>query len=534
MKVAYGSYANMKRNEGEAFDFNEQNTFPLINLHVSANNLKDLDIITVSDPICVMYIWDGKIWSEFARTEVVWNNLNPEWVQFFTVMYVFEMRQPLKFRVYDVDSPSADLSRHDFIGEAEIELSQIITGDGTTKLELHVPKKDEVRGILNITQEQVENSATVVKGVIECSELRKVHFTGNKPFFVISKSSESGKWLPIYKSEVNKKMKFKRFSISYQVLCNLDQDRPIKITFFHNRSFKSDKEIGFHETTFSRISEQQGQILTLVDNDNKCVGKFKAIDISLQQGFTFYDYLRGGIQLNLITAIDFTGSNGDPRKRSSRHYIDTTGDYINEYERCIKAIGEVLCPYDSDQMFPVYGFGAEVNNRTSHCFPLTFNENNDCVKGLDGILKSYHDALRKISLSGPTYFSEVIRNATQTAVESFASDKTYTILLIITDGMINDMNQTIDAIVDAGKKPISIIIVGVGDSDFDAMNVLDADDVPLVSSKRVKMCRDLVQFVPFTQFADKHYSILASEVLEEIPRQLIEWAELNGVRPNNQ
>jgi hypothetical protein len=63
------------------------------------------------------------------------------------------------------------------------------------------------------------------------------------------------------------------------------------------------------------------------------------------------------------------------------------------------------------------------------------------------------------------------------------------------------------------------------------MDVLDADDVPLVSGGGYRMCRDLVQFVPFNQYAQKHYSVLAQEVLDEIPRQLCEWAEMNGVYP---
>jgi hypothetical protein len=103
--------------------------------------------------------------------------------------------------------------------------------------------------------------------------------------------------------------------------------------------------------------------------------------------------------------------------------------------------------------------------------------------------------------------------------------------LIITDGVINDMQDTKDAIVDAGRIPLSIIIVGVGGADFTAMDELDADEVPLVSRAGVRMVRDLVQFVPFTKFARVHYSLLAAEVLEEVPRQLVEWAQLAGVRP---
>jgi hypothetical protein len=32
------------------------------------------------------------------------------------------------------------------------------------------------------------------------------------------------------------------------------------------------------------------------------------------------DYLKGGEQINLSIAIDFTGSNGDPQSSTSLHY----------------------------------------------------------------------------------------------------------------------------------------------------------------------------------------------------------------------
>ena len=44
-----------------------------------------------------------------------------------------------------------------------------------------------------------------------------------------------------------------------------------------------------------------------------------------------------------------------------------------------------------------------------------------------------------------------------------------------------DMQKTIDEIVAASKLPLSIVIVGVGKADFDAMETLDADEEPLFS-----------------------------------------------------
>jgi len=59
----------------------------------------------------------------------------------------------------------------------------------------------------------------------------------------------------------------------------------------------------------------------------------------------------------------------------------------------------------------------------------------------------------------------------------------YNILLIITDGVINDMQAAIDQIVRGSRNPLSIIIVGVGNADFSAMDQLDADETPLFSNK---------------------------------------------------
>ena len=42
----------------------------------------------------------------------------------------------------------------------------------------------------------------------------------------------------------------------------------------------------------------------------------------------------------------------------------------------------------------------------------------------------------------------------------------YSVLLIITDGVVNDIDATIAAIVGASVLPLSIIIVGVGNENF--------------------------------------------------------------------
>ena len=55
--------------------------------------------------------------------------------------------------------------------------------------------------------------------------------------------------------------------------------------------------------------------------------------------------------------------------------------------------------------------------------------------------------------------------------------------MILTDGIINDLQQTIDEVVRGTENPLSIIIVGVGEADFEQMEQLDADVNPLYSRK---------------------------------------------------
>ena len=65
-------------------------------------------------------------------------------------------------------------------------------------------------------------------------------------------------------------------------------------------------------------------------------------------------------------------------------------------------------------------------------------------------------------------------------------------VLILTDGCIHDMRETIDLVVRASDLPISFIIVGIGDEDFTKMEVLDADEFELVDSNKLAARRDIV------------------------------------------
>lgn len=83
-------------------------------------------------------------------------------------------------------------------------------------------------------------------------------------------------------------------------------------------------------------------------------------------------------------------------------------------------------------------------------------------------------------MSGPTRFATVLKECRKQVLES-TNPKIYHIILIITDGEIHDLKETIEVIADMAHSnlPVSIIIVGVGNEDFSNMARLDGDELAI-------------------------------------------------------
>jgi len=60
---------------------------------------------------------------------------------------------------------------------------------------------------------------------------------------------------------------------------------------------------------------------------------------------------------------------------------------------------------------------------------------------------------------------------------------------------------------------------------------LDSDFEVLLGGGKLAV-RDILQFVQFSKYRDRHYSILAKETLAEIPEQLLSFMKLKEFIPN--
>lgn len=239
-----------------------------VEITVSCRNLLDKDTFSKSDPLCVLYVQGIETiqWREFGRTEVIDNTLHPDFVRKFILDYFFEERQNLRFDLYDVDSKSLDLSKHDFLGQIFCTLGEIVGSPGSRleKSLTGIPGKK--CGIIVLSAEELGNCRDVTTMQFCANKLDKKDFFGKSdPFMVFYRSNEDGTFTICHKTEVVKNTLnpvWQQFCIPVRALCNGDYDRTIKVEVYDWDRDGSHDFIGEFTTSYRELA--RGQSLSLI------------------------------------------------------------------------------------------------------------------------------------------------------------------------------------------------------------------------------------------------------------------------------
>ncbi|XP_072980133.1 E3 ubiquitin-protein ligase RGLG3-like [Typha angustifolia] len=238
---------------------------------------------------------------------------------------------------------------------------------------------------------------------------------------------------------------------------------------------------------------------------------------------------------NLILGIDFTKSNEWTGRHSfNRRSLHAIGDTPNPYEQAISIIGRTLSPFDEDNLIPCFGFGdASTHDHSVFSF---YSDHRPC-RGFEEALARYRQIVPHLNLSGPTSFAPLI-HASIDVVER--SNWQYHVLVIVADGQVTrnadvpngalspQERATIEAIAYASHFPLSIVMVGVGDGPWDAMQQFD-DRIP-------QRAFDNFQFVNFTKIMSSNIAMSKKEAafslaaLMEIPFQYIATQSLGHLK----
>lgn len=99
------------------------------------------------------------------------------------------------------------------------------------------------------------------------------------------------------------------------------------------------------------------------------------------------------------------------------------------------------------------------------------------------------------------------------------------LMLPSTQGIINDMDETVLKLEEASELPLSIIIVGVGEADFTNMDLLceqykHIKVAALPTLPYLYHCSLSLQFIPMAEYVDQALPELSSILLNEVPSQV--------------
>ncbi|XP_012994669.3 copine-4 [Esox lucius] len=517
-----------------------------VELRVTCKGISDRDALSKPDPCVLIKMQSHGQWLEVDRTEVIRSSISPTFSKVFTLDFYFEEVQRLRYELYDISSSHNGIKEADFLGAMECTLGQIVS---QRKLSRPLLKQGNTVGksFIMVTAEELTGNDDYVELSFSARKLDdKDFFSKSDPFLEIFRINDDSSLQLVHRTETvmnNLNPVWKTFKTSLNSLCSGDHDRPLKCTVWDWDSNGKHDFIGEFQATFKEMRgamdgrQVQWECINPKYKIKKKNYKNSGIVILNQckiiKMHSFLDYIMGGCQIQFTVAIDFTASNGDPHNSCSLHYIHPYQP--NEYLKALVAVGEICQDYDSDKMFPAFGFGARIppDFKVSHDFAVNFNEENPECAGIQGVVEAYQNCLPKLQLYGPTNIAPIIQKVARSASQEMHTKEAmqYFILLILTDGVITDMADTREAIVQASHLPMSIIIVGVGSADFSDMQMLDGDDGILRSPKGEPCLRDIVQFVPFRNFKHGSPAELAKTVLAEVPNQVVDYYNNKGIKP---
>ncbi len=440
-----------------------------------------------------------------GQTEPITNTTHPQWTKYFILDFDFGLEMFLDVNIYDdrdkKQMASSRIEVGSILGKRRNRAAHRLLPSGTLYSQIVPFETPDTHGTLQFTL------GAVLKERSGC--YYEVH---RRDYF------ESGAiWTPVYRSKsvsckessVGTMRTWEKCSIPlYDIATkNMDiLDCPFRVMFWNYRKVKRHEILGSIQTTISGLkavlekqnpmklvkSEVVGDDEVLVMSveisgleDDNSVG-YDASQLSLpiaaplplplpapstrsvpmpsKRMPTFVHYISGGCELDLGVAIDFTSSNGNPLTPGTPHYIDENS--LNEYEKAIIACGRIVSKYDSDQLSQVWGFGAKYDGVTRHIFQVGDKSH---VHGVQGILEAYRTVFQRgLRMSSPVVYTEVIKTAAKMSKikhekATKEGGQSYSILLILTHGFVNDINATKAALKAAADAPLSIVLVGIGE-----------------------------------------------------------------------
>lgn len=513
---------------------------------------------------------ESRQWRDIAKTETLYTNENPRWTKNIMVEYHSQMTTVLRFRIFHRVKKGLMESRapnFDLLGEAQCTVAHIFLDEHfrwecNIRSELQPQVEREGSRLVNQSTPQ-----TVPKLIIrweehkgDLQETLKLLFSVNnvskcrRPFYVLSRLGYcEHDYAPVIYSEVLEKyhrdkgkyFDFKVIERTVSKVVNHDLRRQLKVEIFDFDPNGYHSYCGFVKFSLAsvqkRLEDTGVAAIYEIVKENKegqktSVGNLWVRRCEIHRPYSFPDYIGAGVRIQTVVSIDLSNSNGNPSDPNSLHYNNSHAP--NEYVTAMRQVGDTLQAYSTRTFIPTYGFGAVLQRskiETCHCFPLSLDSNRPLCRDAEHVVQTYYHALRSIGPFQPCLYVpmlEHILGQVQARGAAATTGLTYTVLFLYTDGEFEDLDKVSDLVCAAADLPLSIVIIGIGNSHFVKLDKLNGSERRLCSSDGTPCSRDIITFF---RMHDYRFNVAAlqKQILDVIPDQLFSYMRRRNLNPND-
>jgi len=354
------------------------------------------------------------------------------------------------------------------------------------------------------------------------------------PFLVFLRKVNDETYVPIHCTEAimdNLNPRWEKVILSLDELCNHELTQTIKIECWDWQEDLCYQFIGDTETTMNELYTKP--FLTLHSrNPRGKTGELrvKACKKLIKPSPT--DYLTTEDKFAFVLGIDFSVYNDYPHNIKNLHTIDKKGR--SPYLQALQEISKVIWGQDTDGKIPCFGFGGRPSfpeystEQVNHLIPISGNKHKMSILSPDHLIESYKNARKYIDPMEKASVLEIMKLVKDWATRDLKAN-IYYVMVVLTAGHIDELQPTIDLLVDLAQLPVSIVLVGIGDYNFSTLEKLDGDKKWLRSSKKKLIKRDIINFVDFETCANDPEKLL-KKVLEEFPGQFMSFKTRSGYK----
>lgn len=286
--------------------------------------------------------------------------MNPVWSKHFNVVYQFNKDRELLFQVWNYN----DKTSRDLIGEIECRLTDIMMAPNQRiERKLTIKTKPGVtRGILVIFADNVKITSDVIKFQIQGSLSSKkfLCFGSDNPYLMIERARQNNQkdFVRVlqtqYKFEDTKPW-WDAHQMTMADFCNNNKYLPLRFSVYSYTNSGDHPKYGSVECTLKQI-EMLGESSLPIKKNGKNKGWIKFNTLQMDMRPSLVEYLKQGWKIDVSIAVDFSLSNLEINDYRSLHRVNSNGD-MNQYEKALFEVCNVMMPYARDGLFKVYGFG---------------------------------------------------------------------------------------------------------------------------------------------------------------------------------